>query len=88
MSSAPSTACCEPSDLALTAAGGLPGELNKNWRAKSVGTFDCEFGFSCMGYEISGGWGAKMAHPGRDVMVIRRRRLLSDDELRHLQHRC
>jgi 3D-(3,5/4)-trihydroxycyclohexane-1,2-dione acylhydrolase (decyclizing) len=61
---------CDPTDLALTAAGGLPGELNKNWRAKSVGTFDCEFGFSCMGYEISGGWGAKMADPSRDVIVM------------------
>jgi len=61
---------CDPSDLALTAAGGLPGELCKNWRAKSVGTFDCEFGFSCMGYEIAGGWGAKMADPDRDVIVF------------------
>ena len=61
---------CDPTDLALTAAGGLPGELCKNWRAKSVGTFDCEFGFSCMGYEISGGWGAKMADPDRDVIAM------------------
>ena len=61
---------CEPKDLALTAAGGLPGELCKNWRAKSVGTFDCEFGFSCMGYEIAGAWGAKMADPDRDVIVF------------------
>jgi 3D-(3,5/4)-trihydroxycyclohexane-1,2-dione acylhydrolase (decyclizing) len=61
---------CDPSDLALTAAGGLPGELCKNWRAKSTGTFDCEFGFSCMGYEISGAWGAKMANPDRDVIAM------------------
>jgi len=61
---------CEPTDLALTAAGGLPGELCKNWQAKSVGTFDCEFGFSCMGYEIAGGWGAAMADPERDVIVF------------------
>ena len=61
---------CDPTDLALTAAGGLPGELCKNWKAKSVGTFDCEFGFSCMGYEIAGGWGAKMADPERDVIVF------------------
>jgi 3D-(3,5/4)-trihydroxycyclohexane-1,2-dione acylhydrolase (decyclizing) len=60
----------DPSDLALTAAGGLPGELCKNWKAKSVGTFDCEFGFSCMGYEIAGGWGAAMADPDRDVIVF------------------
>ena len=61
---------CAPTDLALTAAGGLPGELAKVWRAKSVGTFDCEFGFSCMGYEIAGGWGAKMADPDREVIVF------------------
>jgi 3D-(3,5/4)-trihydroxycyclohexane-1,2-dione acylhydrolase (decyclizing) len=61
---------CDPTDLALTAAGGLPGELCKNWKAKTVGTFDCEFGFSCMGYEIAGGWGAAMANPERDVVVF------------------
>ena len=61
---------CDPTDIALTAAGGLPGELNKNWRARSVGNFDCEFGFSCMGYEIAGGWGAKMANPEKDVIVF------------------
>src|SRR4030095_2408149 len=52
-------------DTVVPAAGGLPGELTKNWRIKSVGTFDCEFGFSCMGYEIAGGWGIKMAPPDR-----------------------
>src|SRR5262249_60845718 len=57
-------------DVVVTAAGGLPGELTKNWRVKSIGTFDCEFGFSCMGYEIAGGWGVKMAHPDRDVVVF------------------
>jgi len=60
----------DPTDTVLTAAGGLPGELTKNWRVKSVGTFDCEFGFSCMGYEIAGGWGAKMAKPDTDVIVM------------------
>ncbi|NNG04929.1 MAG: 3D-(3,5/4)-trihydroxycyclohexane-1,2-dione acylhydrolase (decyclizing) [Inquilinus sp.] len=63
-------AAAGPTDLALTAAGGLPGELAKNWKAKSVGSFDCEFGFSCMGYEIAGGWGAKMADPDREVIVF------------------
>ncbi len=58
------------SDIVVTAAGGLPGELSKNWRVKSVDTFDCEFGFSCMGYEIAGGWGIKMAHADRDVVVF------------------
>ena len=57
-------------DLALTAAGGFPGELCKNWRVKSPGTFDCEFGFSCMGYEIAGAWGARMADESRDVLCF------------------
>ena len=57
-------------DLALTAAGGFPGELCKNWRVKRPGTFDCEFGFSCMGYEIAGAWGAKMADESRDVLCF------------------
>ncbi len=62
---------CDPTDLALTAAGGLPGELCQNWRAKTAHTFDCEFGFSCMGYEIAGGWGTKMAlGDDRDVVVM------------------
>ena len=61
---------CAPGDLALTAAGGFPGELCKNWRAKQPGDFDCEFGFSCMGYEIAGGLGAKMADPSREVYVL------------------
>ena len=61
---------CDETDLALTAAGGFPGELCKNWKTKAVGTFHCEFGFSCMGYEIAGGWGAKMADPARDVIVL------------------
>lgn len=60
----------EADDLALTAAGGMPGELEMNWRGKGVGTFDCEFGYSCMGYEIAGGWGAAMADPHRDVFVM------------------
>lgn len=57
----------EPQDYALTAAGGFPGELNNGWRAKSLHSFDCEYGFSCMGYELSGAWGAKMALPDREV---------------------
>lgn len=61
---------CDPTDYAVSAAGGLPGELAKNWRAKSVDVFDAEFGFSCMGYEIAGGWGAAMARPDRDTIVF------------------
>jgi 3D-(3,5/4)-trihydroxycyclohexane-1,2-dione acylhydrolase (decyclizing) len=57
-----------PTDYALTAAGGFPGELNNGWRAKARDSFDCEYGFSCMGYEISGAWGAKLALPDREVI--------------------
>jgi len=57
-------------DYALTAAGGLPGEMNINWLAKGVGTFDCEYGYSCMGYEIAGAWGARMARPEGDVVAF------------------
>ncbi|HYY08631.1 MAG TPA: 3D-(3,5/4)-trihydroxycyclohexane-1,2-dione acylhydrolase (decyclizing) [Actinomycetota bacterium] len=57
-----------PDDYALAAAGGLPGELNKHWRSKDIGTFDCEYGFSCMGYEVGGAWGAAMAMPERTVL--------------------
>jgi 3D-(3,5/4)-trihydroxycyclohexane-1,2-dione acylhydrolase (decyclizing) len=57
-------------DYVLTAAGGLPGEINVNWLSKGVATFDCEYGFSCMGYEIAGGWGAAMARRSGDVFVL------------------
>lgn len=57
-------------DYVVTAAGGLPAELAMNWRARSRGRVDIEFGFSCMGYEIAGGWGAKMANPDSDVIVL------------------
>lgn len=50
-----------PEDYLVAAAGGLPGELNVNWLSKGIATFDCEYGYSCMGYEIAGGWGAAMA---------------------------
>ncbi|MFQ8433909.1 3D-(3,5/4)-trihydroxycyclohexane-1,2-dione acylhydrolase (decyclizing), partial [Amaricoccus sp. W119] len=60
----------EPTDPVITAAGGLPGELVKGWRVKSPGTFDCEFGFSCMGYEIAAGWGYAMARPGTTPIVM------------------
>jgi 3D-(3,5/4)-trihydroxycyclohexane-1,2-dione acylhydrolase (decyclizing) len=52
-------------DVCLAAAGGFPGEVNNGWWSKGIGTFDCEYGFSCMGYETAGGWGAAMAYgPG------------------------
>jgi 3D-(3,5/4)-trihydroxycyclohexane-1,2-dione acylhydrolase (decyclizing) len=57
-------------DLMITAAGGLPGETTKGWRVKTPGTFDCEFGFSCMGYEVAAGWGAAMADETRTPIVM------------------
>jgi 3D-(3,5/4)-trihydroxycyclohexane-1,2-dione acylhydrolase (decyclizing) len=59
-----------PDDYALTAAGGFPGELNVNWRAKGAATFDCEYGFSCMGYELAGAWGARLARPDGEVIAF------------------
>jgi len=59
-----------PEDYVLTAAGGLPGELNINWMSKGIASFDCEYGFSCMGYEISGAWGAAMARPTGEVYAM------------------
>jgi 3D-(3,5/4)-trihydroxycyclohexane-1,2-dione acylhydrolase (decyclizing) len=52
---------CTPEDRIVTAAGGLPAEVAANWRTLGIGTVDVEFGFSCMGYEIAGGWGARIA---------------------------
>ena len=54
----------------VSAAGGLPGELHKLWRATDENNYHVEYGFSCMGYEIAGGMGAKMAMPDRDVVVM------------------
>lgn len=60
----------DASTYVLAAAGGFPGELVNGWRGQAVHSFDCEFGYSCMGYEIAGGWGAKMALPDREVVVM------------------
>jgi len=56
--------------LLVCAAGGLPGELHKLWRCQSPGGYHVEYGYSCMGYEIAGGLGVKMALPDRDVAVL------------------
>ncbi len=58
------------STYVVAAAGGLPGELVNGWRAQRPHSFDCEYGYSCMGYEIAGAWGAKMALPEREVVVL------------------
>jgi 3D-(3,5/4)-trihydroxycyclohexane-1,2-dione acylhydrolase (decyclizing) len=57
-------------DTLVAAAGGIPGEVAKGWRVKSPNTFDLEFGFSCMGYEIAAGWGNAMANAGRSTPYV------------------
>ena len=56
--------------VVVCAAGGLPGELHKLWRARRPNGYHMEYGFSCMGYEIAGGLGVKMALPDREVFVM------------------
>jgi 3D-(3,5/4)-trihydroxycyclohexane-1,2-dione acylhydrolase (decyclizing) len=56
--------------IVVCAAGGLPGELHKLWRASDAASYHLEYGYSCMGYEIAGGLGAKLALPGREVVVL------------------
>jgi 3D-(3,5/4)-trihydroxycyclohexane-1,2-dione acylhydrolase (decyclizing) len=60
----------EASDIMVCAAGSLPGDLHKLWRTRQPGGYHMEYGYSCMGYEIAGGLGAKMAHPEREVFVL------------------
>lgn len=52
----------EPHDYVMTASGGMPGELIGGWRGSGAISMDVEYGFSCMGYELAGAWGAAMAH--------------------------
>ncbi len=59
-----------PGDVVVCAAGGLPGELHKLWRTPAPGGYHLEYGFSCMGYEIAGGLGVKLAHPENEVFVM------------------
>lgn len=56
--------------VVVCAAGGLPGELHKLWRSSHPGGYHLEYGYSCMGYEIAGGLGVKMAQPDREVVVM------------------
>ncbi len=67
-------ALCDSRDRVVAAAGGLPAEVTANWRTLDIGTVDVEFGFSCMGYEIAGAWGARIAQserePEKDTIVF------------------
>ncbi|TRL40817.1 3D-(3,5/4)-trihydroxycyclohexane-1,2-dione acylhydrolase (decyclizing) [Rhizobium straminoryzae] len=56
--------------VVMCAAGTMPGELHQLWKAKLPLSYHMEYGFSCMGYEIAGGLGIKMAEPARDVIVM------------------
>jgi len=57
-------------DIMICAAGSLPGDLHKLWRTRNPKGFHLEYGYSCMGYEIAGGLGAKMARPESEVYVL------------------
>ena len=59
-----------PEDVMVCAAGSLPGDLHKLWRARNPKGYHLEYGYSCMGYEIAGGLGIKMADPDREVYVM------------------
>lgn len=59
-----------PRDVVVCAAGSLPGDLHKLWRTRDPNGYHLEYGYSCMGYEISGGLGVKLAAPDREVYVL------------------
>jgi 3D-(3,5/4)-trihydroxycyclohexane-1,2-dione acylhydrolase (decyclizing) len=60
----------EAEDVMINAAGSMPGDLHKLWRTRKPGGYHLEYGYSCMGYEIAGGLGIKMANPEREVYVL------------------
>jgi 3D-(3,5/4)-trihydroxycyclohexane-1,2-dione acylhydrolase (decyclizing) len=60
----------DPRDVVVCAAGSMPGDLHKLWRTRDPKGYHVEYGFSCMGYEVAGGIGTKMASPDRDVFVM------------------
>ncbi|HKU61103.1 MAG TPA: 3D-(3,5/4)-trihydroxycyclohexane-1,2-dione acylhydrolase (decyclizing) [Gemmatimonadales bacterium] len=59
-----------PEDVVVCAAGSMPGDLHKLWRARDPKSYHVEYGYSCMGYEVAGGLGVKMAAPDREVYVM------------------
>ena len=60
----------EPRDVVVCAAGSMPGDLHKLWRTRDPKGYHVEYGYSCMGYEVAGGLGVKMADPEREVFVM------------------
>ena len=60
----------DPRDVVVCAAGSLPGDLHKLWRTRDPKGYHLEYGYSCMGYEVAGGLGVKMADPSREVYVM------------------
>lgn len=60
----------DPDTVVMCAAGTMPGELHKLWKARRPGSYHMEYGFSCMGYEVAGAMGIKMAEPARDVICM------------------
>ena len=58
------------SDIIVCAAGSLPGDLHRLWRSKGIKTYHMEYGFSCMGYEIAGAFGVKLAEPNQEVYAL------------------
>jgi 3D-(3,5/4)-trihydroxycyclohexane-1,2-dione acylhydrolase (decyclizing) len=60
----------EPTDVVVCAAGSMPGDLHKLWRTRDPKGYHVEYGYSCMGYEIAGGLGVKLAAPEREIYVL------------------
>ena len=60
----------DPQDVVVCAAGSMPGDLHKLWQTRNPKGFHLEYGYSCMGYEIAGGLGCKMADPDREIYVL------------------
>jgi 3D-(3,5/4)-trihydroxycyclohexane-1,2-dione acylhydrolase (decyclizing) len=63
-------AAAAPGDVLVCAAGSMPGDLHKLWRAREPAEYHVEYGYSCMGYEVPGGIGVRLADPGREVFVM------------------
>jgi 3D-(3,5/4)-trihydroxycyclohexane-1,2-dione acylhydrolase (decyclizing) len=60
----------DPRDVVVCAAGSMPGDLHKLWRTRDPKGYHVEYGYSCMGYEVAGGLGVRLACPDRDVFVM------------------